>query len=372
MVEEFGAPEAEELALIERDLERRRANAHLALAGEAPTVQDSLVQARRNVGTRRRRAPNFEDLADPSSSNTNSDSEAESHVGHIRNVVRAYDTGQRPRQRQRRYGPEDEAEEVNEEEAEAEAAAAARPARRGAAPRVGAGGRRIAPDIEKVIAELGHPDPPSRCFGCTHGREDSASIAYEPYRRMETLFQSKLSTADDIELARILANYFEKAVRQRANANRRDGEEPVTSWTAATIYFHFRSHIDDFAIKRHGRIRMMDNLVYRQYTYNSWTSQMIDGEEQAVPDPIGWKVLKEMLHTEARLYGQNPRTAMFSTSGVGLSSEEARPLVNMSKRRVYSTNTARFSGTSIAARSSNAGVGSTVQGAGAKRTTGSY
>ncbi len=292
----------------------------------------NLERARNEPQQRRRRQRPEEDSEDSSSSSSISSREGGGG-------------------RRRRFDAAEEAEEGEEDEAPHPPA--------GAAPRPRS--RVLAPDVQKVLAELGQPDPPDKCFGCTHGRADSVSIAFEPYRKMEDLFEQKLRITSEIELARMLAKYFEKEVRVPANANRRKDEPEIVVWTAATIWFHFRRHDDDFTIKRHGRLRMLDEFIYAQYAFKCWTSEMIDGEERVVPDREGWKVLNDMLKTEGRLYGQNPRTAMFSNSGVGLPSEDARSLVNMSKRRLHTLNAARFSGTSIAARTANAGVGSTVQ-----------
>ena len=233
------------------------------------------------------------------------------------------------------------------------------------------GGRRIAPDIKKVYDELGQPQPASECFGCTHGRMDSTSVAYEPLKTMENMFNNKLEITEAIELARIMKNYFDKSVRDPANANRRDGEAEIPEWRAATIYFHYRHHIMDFSIRRCSRLNMIDQLIMHQYTNCCWRTEIVDGNEVPVPDEKGVKLLEKLVKLEAQAFGQNPRTAMFSFSGIGTTHDEVRPFINTGKKRFYTQSGARFAGRSINALAANAGVGSTVQGTSRGKATAS-
>jgi hypothetical protein len=89
---------------------------------------------------------------------------------------------------------------------------------------------------------------------------------------------------------------------------------------------------------------------------------MINGSEVPVPDANGIKTLEKLIKLEAQCYGQNPRNAMFSYSGIATTQDEARPLVNTGKRKFYVQSGARFSGRSVAGSAASAGVGSTVQG----------
>jgi hypothetical protein len=141
-------------------------------------------------------------------------------------------------------------------------------------PGVGAGGRRLAPSMERVLHELGHPQPPHLCFGCTHARTDTTSIAYEPMHTMETLFRNKMCVTDDIAIAKIMKAFFDKSIRIPANANRRDDEEEIPEWSAATIYMHYRHHMLDFSTRRMGRLSMLDELIRHQYSFLSAVSSL--------------------------------------------------------------------------------------------------
>ena len=126
----------------------------------------------------------------------------------------------------------------------------------GGAPDAPRFGRCLAPDMKELLEKLGPPDPPSKCFGCTHSLSNMTSITFESYKTMEGLFAAKLEFADEIELARILYRYFEHKVRKPANSpeSRKRGEEMIPEWSAASIYCHFKLHIDDFGIQRHSGI----------------------------------------------------------------------------------------------------------------------
>lgn len=238
--------------------------------------------------------------------------------------------------------------------------------------------RTCAPDRALLRRELGHPDPPNHCFGCLHGRDDSVSFTFEAYKRMEAMFASKMSITEAIDLARLCAEFYEEEIRKPANdpeVPREEGEQPLPAWNAATIYAHFTAHIVDFSIRRLNRIQMLQQVADSIYengglfnteverTYDVETGELL-AQKVIGPliNPQQWKIFKDVLITEARLYGQNPRTAMFSWTGVGTTQDESLSLINMSKRRAHSRNVARLTGVSLANRGSSAGVGSTVQG----------
>jgi hypothetical protein len=220
----------------------------------------------------------------------------------------------------------------------------------------------MAPDVADMYAELGEPQPQSECFACNRGRRDSAAIAYESYRKMENMFDTGLSVKRTITLCTQLEDYFERFVRKPANRCMRDGEDPIPEWRAATIYMHIKVHMVDTGVNRDSFLRMYIEGIHAQYAYRCWQYATVEGRRVRVPRDKGWLVLDKMVARAKSLTVQNMKNAAFSWTGIGTPREESRPMIQLSKKRMYSQNSARFAGTSIAARAASAGSGSTVQG----------
>lgn len=192
------------------------------------------------------------------------------------------------------------------------------------------------------------------------------------------MFASKMLVTNKIELAKEMEEYFEEFIRKPANdpeVLRATKEQPLPAWTAATIYAHFTEHMVDFSVVRLERMRMVSTVVKTIYNRGGLfvnkkrqlvdlaTNEVLQEEDLGRQiDPLQWRIFKDALSLEARLYGQNPRTAMFSWTGVGAPQDESVALINMSRKRMHSRNASRLTGTSLSNRSASAGVGSTVQG----------
>jgi hypothetical protein len=221
----------------------------------------------------------------------------------------------------------------------------------------------ISPEMARVRAEL---EPIQReCFACDMDNPESSAICYEHWRRMERLMQSKLNTTNTIRLAKQLGIFFELHVRKPANARLLEGETPIPPWNSGTIYMHIRYHINDTGIRRHGHLEDVQMAIQQFQTYELYKWVVRDGERVRVPDRTQWPLYERMVRLYKHVSDQDPRKAGFSWSGIGTPSDDSLPIGN--RKRAYLGNTARFNGTSHAARAAAGLGGSTVQGSGAKR-----
>jgi hypothetical protein len=223
-----------------------------------------------------------------------------------------------------------------------------------------------APDLARAREELGPADKPDKCFACTRGRKNSAAVTYESWKRFESLFFAQFADAHPVDLCKALHTFYEKEIRSKTfdPKTRKPDEMSLPEWAAGTIYDHFftTSHRVNFGTGRHVRLRQIAAVADSQYANRLWVEEIDeDGNRQVVVDHNGWKLYREMVLTEARLFAGNPRTSMFSTGNVGMSNDEAKGVIMGSARRFVTANAGRLAGTSLSSRTGQAGVGGTVQ-----------
>jgi hypothetical protein len=218
-----------------------------------------------------------------------------------------------------------------------------------------------APDMAEMEAAL-HQKPQSavNCFGCTHGRR-GAGVTFENYKNIERTFNEKLSTTEAVSLARTLARQYEN-LRQKANKQRQDDEPEMPPWDAATIYDHFMFHMNDFTLRTSSRLKMLNTLIKYQYENGCWLTTGRGRRKRVVPSTAGIKILKDLITLEARLYAQKPRTAMFSSAGIGTNSDEVRSFIEKDKLAFHTINASQLKGSSVLSAASG-GRGGTIHGA---------
>lgn len=218
------------------------------------------------------------------------------------------------------------------------------------------------------------PKPPWQCVGCTHFREDCALPGFEKMQSMARLFNTKMTNSHRATLSKALAIFYKVNIQDEANSPHalQEGETPMPDWDAPTIHEHFTRHVLEFGCRRTRRMEMIDNIIEQLYVEEAWRereTRINSGTFRPLLNRQATKDLRDWLKLEAQLFGQDARRAMFSSAGIGLPSEEARSMMNVQKGRVRVKNAARITGTSSASQGSNAGVGGTIQGAGAGGTT---
>lgn len=236
--------------------------------------------------------------------------------------------------------------------------------------------RRITAPRRVRINALGAPQPPEKCFGCTHLPQRSALPGCQRIIAMATLFNAQISNADRIVTVRNAAEYYEVEVRSEANKPGAllDGEEPLPEWNAATIWEHFMNHMNDFGLRRGERLDMINEIINHIYSYDLWREVETEPGSNVFRtelDPVALSRLERYMKLDGQLYAQDPRRAMFSTSGVGMPTDEARSIIKSGRVRLRAGNVAEISGTSKDANGNRAGVGSTIFAAGALDTSAS-
>lgn len=218
-----------------------------------------------------------------------------------------------------------------------------------------------------MIQQLGPPQPRAQCAGCNHTKVNGTSGAYEEFKRFEDLLESNIALSDEIELSKVLAKAFE-SIRQKANQNRDPKLPEIEKWHASTIWFHYHEHIIDAGITRYKRLRQIANMVEAQYRKKCWEKIIVNGVECEVPNGAEFKTYRNMVELEAKMFA-DPRGGMFfSSGGAGVPSDDVRSMIGASRKRMHAQNVALYTGTSIAARTATAGVGSTVSAQGVKRS----
>lgn len=227
-----------------------------------------------------------------------------------------------------------------------------------------------APEVQSSDFRFGNPKPQEECVGCTHMRDDVAKPGFEQLQQMARMFNTNMANRSIVVLAESMAIFYRENIQKKANRPGaiQEGETPMPDWDAATIHEHFTRHVNEFGVRRAIRMQMVDNIIMQLYKEEAWREVETEPGSSLYETKLSQptlKQLKEWLKLEAQLYGQDARRAMFSSGGIGLPTEDYRAMLQMQKPRVSVRNAARITGTSNASTGSNAGVGGTIQGAGA-------
>lgn len=230
----------------------------------------------------------------------------------------------------------------------------------------------MSPECETVLRELGAPDPPSECYGCTWARADVNSVPYEEYQNMVRLFAQKKGLSDRFELCRRLERTHGELIASKQNRFRRAGDPEIRAWKAATIYYHmYKGHTLEHGLRTTSRLHTLNDFITHASDYGAWVEvpigvrrqggRIVDrGQVVKVPTERGIKMFKALLSMEEGLY--KSRAVHHASSGYGASGEEVYPLIETAGRKMHSINVENVYNLSVARGAGSAGQGGTVSG----------
>lgn len=230
--------------------------------------------------------------------------------------------------------------------------------------------RALPPSIQRMQASGPgwRLDPRKKCFFCERGQPNNPCLSYENLRQMADCYQADLTHTERQELVEQLVLLCNKDIIAEANKEKLAGEADIPPVTEAEFHRHFTRHGNDFGMKAVVRSDWLDEMLHCIWEQDCWVEdEVVAGTEIYGPTRVchhGVKLLREMLMLEKSLHGQNPKRAMFSNSGIGMPSEDPRPLFNTRKHRLHSRNVGRYTGTAPNQLGNDAGVGSTIAGSG--------
>jgi hypothetical protein len=228
--------------------------------------------------------------------------------------------------------------------------------------------RVLPPAVQIVMQAVGAPDPLEPCFFCVRGELNDPSMAWEPLRQVAVCFQANLSHGDRMQLTTEITNIVNDEIIGEANKNRRPGERMIPRVSKGCVYEHFTRHSLEFGPRRAVRLGWIDELLHGIYNSECWVQEETEPESDVWgpprPNPSGVRMLREVMALEKTMYGQDPKRAMFSSAGIGLATEDVRPVIDASKRRLHSKNAGRHTGSAPSNHGNSAGVGSTIAGSG--------
>lgn len=199
------------------------------------------------------------------------------------------------------------------------------------------------PEYDEILSELGEPDPPNQCWGCTHHRSDTTALAYQVCVRMEDMYRNRAANTHPVQLARDLEAYFDEKIRKRQNqkaVNRRSAaseEEACSRWRAATIHAHCTEHRVDSSTEILTMVRELQSAK-KFHVRNNLYRQRIDPETGGIvkyPTLEGVKILKELNIQLKDAFKLRPQTLLFNSSASPALQSASPALVDTSKKRVY-------------------------------------
>jgi hypothetical protein len=134
------------------------------------------------------------------------------------------------------------------------------------------------PSRQQEEMELGMPDDPTYCFGCAYiGEHDAGAVKYEEIMGLIRILRTGVARTHPTCLAIDVARKY-AAIAADVNDNLMPGEEPLPSWSAASILDHVRNHNTDAEVQQWLRQHDLQELsnVYLYYTVkkNEATGEM--------------------------------------------------------------------------------------------------
>jgi hypothetical protein len=95
------------------------------------------------------------------------------------------------------------------------------------------------------LEAFGEAGPRSECFGCVYFGEKDTTIPSDELVKLIEMSRQSLGRIDMICLAKGMADYYEKHIRQKINRNLMPGQRPLPEWKEAQILEHIRFHNQD-------------------------------------------------------------------------------------------------------------------------------
>jgi hypothetical protein len=194
-----------------------------------------------------------------------------------------------------------------------------------------------APEIDRLIKELGPPKLKSKCFGCKRGSLNQAATSYDKWNMLIKTFNDNYIYGDWVELAKTLEEIFEKHIRMPANKYKEPHKDSIPEWDASTIFFHFYDHIFVASINLTKRLRQVTRMIDSHYENNMWEEDKAFGSIKRIKTPKNKgeidqiKIYKELVMLEKSLLNTDPKKSKFDNPSFTINAEINAPLINPSK-----------------------------------------
>lgn len=95
------------------------------------------------------------------------------------------------------------------------------------------------------LEAFGEAGPRSDCFGCVYFGEKDTTIPSDELVKLIEMARQSLGRIDMVCLAKGMADYYEKHIRQKINRNLMPGQRALPEWKEAQILEHIRFHNQD-------------------------------------------------------------------------------------------------------------------------------
>ena len=95
------------------------------------------------------------------------------------------------------------------------------------------------------IEAFGEAGSRAECFGCVYFGEKDTTIPSDELVKLIEMARQSLGRIDMVCLAKGMADYYEKHIRQKINRHLMPGQKPLPEWKEAQILEHIRYHNQD-------------------------------------------------------------------------------------------------------------------------------
>lgn len=189
-------------------------------------------------------------------------------------------------------------------------------------------------DLFEIREELGRPGPRHLCFACEYVGQDRA--AKIPDHRLAALFKimsDGIGVAWPVALAVIVARNY-ATWRKEVNATKKDDEDKLPKWNAASVLDHWYNHTCD------PQISLWLDMMAVRYTINSIRWQCLERQHRVTGerrhDKDQWAIYNSAVRLYYTLGAKDPRKLNFYSEGVMINYKNvANRGIATSKRPVY-------------------------------------
>jgi hypothetical protein len=190
-------------------------------------------------------------------------------------------------------------------------------------------------DLKETEDELGLPGPRCNCFACMYVGQDRA--AKIPDHRLAGIFKMMAdSIGESWPPAAAVAVAKNYAVwRKEINLTRKDGEEKLPKWNAASVLDHWYNHTLD------PEISLWLDMMAVRYTINTIRAQCLERRHRVTKerrhDKDQWAILNSAIRLYYTLSAKDPRKLNFYKEGAMINWKYvSNKGFSTSKRPVYS------------------------------------